>query len=217
MADALLDTEAAPTAPGASQLVVFPETKTTATGALDRLAVKETGGKVLTIPPISNASTAAQAYTTAEIYLTGSALLVPAHGLQAGTIFRWKYWASKTAGTGFPVWKIYFGSLGTTGDTNVLTITQVSAPTSVTDECCVIVEAVMRSVGSGTSAVMAAGLQMNHVLAITGFSQLGSNTQQVTSAGFNSTTANAIVGLSVNYSTAGAGNIDLVTAEMVGV
>jgi hypothetical protein len=133
--------------------------------------------------------------------------------MQAGATFRWRVVLTKTAGTGALVWIIRVGTAGTTSDTARVTFTQASAPTSVTDAAFVNVEAVLRN--AGAAGVLAAGLRLSHVLAITGFSQLGTNVQQVSSAGFDTTVAGTIVGLTFNHQTAGAGSIEVVTAELV--
>jgi hypothetical protein len=47
-------------------------------------------------------------------------------------------------------------------------------------------------------------LWMTHVLAITGFSTLGANVQQVASSSFDTTATSLIIGISFNHGTAGA-------------
>lgn len=207
MADLLLDTEVAPSTPAAGTVVLYPET-----GTLQYVS-KDSNAKYKTLGSITNFSTGAQAYTTAEVYVTGSALTVPAHLLVAGARFRWRVVVSKTAGTGSPVWKLYKGTLGTTGDTAIATLTQAAAGTSVTDTAIFDIEAVLRN--TGASGVMLFSLYMTHVLATTGFSTLGSNVQQVASSSFDTTAASLIIGISFNHGTAGAGNIEQVTAELI--
>jgi hypothetical protein len=207
IADVLLDTEAAPASPAVGTMVLFPETTTL------QYVSKDSNGRYQTLGPVANYSTTAQAYTTTEIYLAGSALTVPVHLLQAGAICRWRVVASKTAGTGAPVWKLYKGTLGTTSDTAIATLTQASAPTSVADTAVYDIEAVLRNVGA--SGVMLFSLYMTHVLQITGFSQVPANVQFVASSSFDTTAASLIIGISANFSTAGAGNIEQVTAELV--
>lgn len=207
MADILLDTEAAPASPASGTMVLFPETTTL------KYVSKDSTGRSETLPGVRNFSTAAQAYTTTEIYVTGSALTVPVHLLQAGAMCRWRVVVSKTAGTGSPVWKLYKGTLGTTGDTNISTLTQAAAGTSVTDTAIYDIEAVLRN--TGASGVMLFSLYMTHVLAITGFSTLGANVQQAAATAFDTTAASLIIGLSWNHGTAGAGNIEQITSELV--
>lgn len=200
MADLLIDTQSAPSSPSSGQMVLYPETTTL------QYVSRDSTGRYQTLGPICNFSTGAQAYTTTEVYVTGSALTVPAHGLQAGARCFWRCVVTKTAGTGTPVWKLYKGTLGTTGDTNIATLTQVSVPTSVTDTAVWEIEAVLRNVGA--AGVMLFNLTMTHVLQNTGFSLLPANVQQVASSSFDTTVANLIIGISANFGTAGAGNIE---------
>lgn len=206
MADVLLDTQVAPSTPSAGTMVVYPETTTL------QYVSKDANGRYQTFGDVANQSTGPQAYTTTEIYITGSALTVPAHLLQVGARCRWRVVATKTAGTGAPVWKLYKGTLGTTGDTAIATLTQASAPTSVTDTAIYDIEAVLRN--TGASGVMLFSLYMTHVLQITGFSQLPANVQQVASSSFDTTATGLIIGISVNFSTAGAGNIEQITSKL---
>lgn len=206
MADLLIDDQSAPSAPSAGQAAVYND-------SITKLLTQRTSVKPVTVGGFRNASTAAQAFTTAEIYLAGSALTVPSHLLVVGATFRWRVVLTKTAGTGALVWIIRVGTAGTTADAARVTFTQVSAPTSAADAAFVDVEAVVRSIGA--TGVLAAGLRLNHVLDVTGFSQLRANVQQVTSAGFDMTVANLIVGLTFNHQTAGAGSVEVVTAELV--
>lgn len=208
MADIVLDTQTFPTAPGSGAMTLYPET-----GTLQYVS-RDTTGKFQTLGPITNQSTAAQAYTTTEVYLTGSALTVPVHLLQVGAKFSWRVIVSKTAGTGFPIWRLYKGTLGSASDTVIATLTQASAPTSVADVARYDIEAVLRNVGA--SGVTLFSVAMVHALAATGFSQIATNAQFVASSSFDTTAAGLIIGIAVNYGTAGAGNIEQVTAELTG-
>src|SRR5438046_1702111 len=112
MADILLDTEAAPATPAAGQVVIFPETST------KQLTSKDANGLTLSMPGIVNASTADLTVAAVDIYVAGSNLAVPAHGLNAGTIFRWRFVMTKTAaGVASPVVTVRVGTAGTTADT----------------------------------------------------------------------------------------------------
>jgi hypothetical protein len=206
MADLLLDTQSAPSAPSAGTMVIYPETTTL------QVVSRDANGRYQTFGDVSNQSTAAQAYTTSEIYIAGSQLTVPAHGLQVGSRCSWRVVATKTAGTGAPIWRLYKGTLGTTGDTIIATLTQASAPTSVADTAVYNVEAVLRN--TGASGAMHFSLSMTHALQITGFSQIPTNAQQVAATAFDTTASGLILGISVNYQTAGAGNIEQVTAKL---
>ena len=207
MADILLDDEVTPAAPAASKVLVYND-------SVSKLLTQRTSVKPHGIVPVRNGSTAAQAYTTADVYVTGSDLAVPGHLMQIGMVFRWRLGLTKTAGTGSPVWTIRIGTAGAIGDTARLTFTQVAAGTSVTDTGYWDIEAIVRSIGA--AGVISGVLAMSHVLATTGFSTLGANVMQGQSAGFDTTVAATKVGLSFNHGTAGAGNIEYVSAELHG-
>lgn len=206
MSDLLFDQQAAPTAPAAGTGIGYFD-------SISKLWTARTSIAPVTVGGIRNASVAAQAYTTTEVYVAGSAITIPSHLLQVGARFRWRVVCTKTAGTGTPIWKLYKGTLGTTGDTAIATLTQVSVPTSVTDTGIWDIEAVLRN--AGAAGIMLFSLAMTHVLQNTGFSLLPANVQQVASSSFDTTAAGLIIGISANFGTAGAGNIEQVTSEMV--
>lgn len=206
MADLILDTETTPATPSSGTMALYPETTTL------QYVSKDTTGRMQTLGDINNQSTTPQAYTTAEIYVTGSALTVPAHLLQVGARFTWRVVASKTAGTGSIVWKLYKGTLGSLSDTAIATLTQASTPTSATDTAVFQIEAVLRN--TGASGVMLFSLYMTHVLAITGFSQLGANVQQTAASSFDTTATSLIIGISFTHGTAGSGNIEQITSKL---
>lgn len=208
MATIVLDNEGStPAAPAASKVIIYND-------PVSLTPTFRTSVRVATIGGIRNANTSAQAYTTAEVYIAGSALAIPAHLMQVGARFRWRFGLTKTAGTGAQIFAIKVGTAGTTSDTTRVTFTQVAAGTSVTDTEVVEISAVVRSVGA--SGVISGVLSMSHVLATTGFSTLGANVMSVTSAGFDTTVAASIVGVTFNHGTAGAGNIEFATAEFDG-
>ncbi len=71
-----------------------------------------------------------------------------------------------------------------------------------------------RTVGSGTSAVLASRCSLTHSLSITGLSTSVSPITTATSGGFDSTVAASIIGLSLNGGTSAAFTITLVEAEL---
>lgn len=206
MPDILLDTQAVPTAPAASKGLLYFDNVSNVVTSVTSVKSQSVGG-------VRNASVATQAYSTAEIYLTGSNLAIPSHKLQVGATFRWRVVLTKTAGTGALLWRIRIGTLGTTGDAEIILFTQASAPTSATDTAKVDIDFIIRTIGA--AATSQGGLRLNHVLAATGFSQLTTNVQQGAGTTFDSTTAALIAGITFNAQTAGAGNIELVGAELI--
>ena len=150
----------------------------------------------------------------ANTYITGSSVAIPATGLQVGTRYHMIFAATKTAaGTATPILYVRFGTNGTTADTARCTIT-FSAQTAATDTGTFEVWVTFRTIGSGTSAVMQCVGQRRHGASVTGFGNLVSQTLEVTSAGFDSTVANSIIGVSANGGTSASWTIQLVQAEL---
>jgi hypothetical protein len=168
-----------------------------------------------------NASTASVsgAYAS-DTYLAGSSIVIPtAGGWKQKTLYRCTFDMQKTAaGTATFIITVRLGTLGTTGDTAINTLT-FDAGSAAADLGQFEVDVVFRSVGSGSSAVTYAVARLNHALAGTGLSSLGSggyNHELSTSAGFDSTTQTTI-GLSVNGGASFSGTNTLVRAELIGL
>ncbi len=164
---------------------------------------------------VFNQSTANQgAGFAADTYVTGSSVAIPSTGLQVGTRYHMVFEASKTAaGVATPILNVRFGTNGTTADTARCTLT-FSAQTAATDTGTFEVWVTFRTIGSGTSAVMQCVGQRRHGASITGFGTLVSQTIKATSAGFDSTVANSIIGVSANGGTSASWTISLVQAEL---
>jgi hypothetical protein len=161
--------------------------------------------------PAPTYSTADQAITTADTYITGSQILLPTgRALVAGTQLVWQFVITKSAGTGTPVWNLRFGT-GVIGDTARITLTHLVAQTGVADTAFVTIQALVRSVGA--SGVVTAGLNLDHQLAATGFATTANITIAGTSAAFDTTTVTGI-GVSVTPGTASAWTVTLATAEI---
>ncbi len=150
----------------------------------------------------------------ADTYLVGSSIAIPASSLKVGTRYHLIFNVSKTAaGVATPILNVRFGTLGTTGDASKCALTW-TAQTAATDTGTFEVWATFRTVGSGTTAVLQCVGQRRHGASITGFGTLVSETKAATSAGFDSTVANSIIGASVNGGTSAAWTITLVQAEL---
>lgn len=153
----------------------------------------------------------------ADTYLVGSSVPIPAGQLQAKAKYRCRFTVTKTAaGVAAPVVIVRFGTLGTTGDAARCTLT-FAAQTAVVDEGVFEIEVIFRTVGSGTTAVLQAVGVLSHRLSITGLSVDVTGVKFSTSAGFDSTVANSIIGLSVNGGTSAAWTVAVVSAELVGL
>ena len=210
MPDIVLDTQGNPAVPASNTVDLF------ASSATKRYTSRDDSGKILTLPPIHVASVADQTANAADTYLTGSNITIPPSLLQVGTLFRWFFTFSKTgAGVATPIWNVRFGTNGTTADTGRLTFTGV-AQTANADAGMAEITAIVRSIGA--AGVMAGGYRLDHNLATTGLSnQSQPNIIQVTSAGFDMTVANSIIGISVNPGASGVWTFQLVTLEVLGL
>lgn len=210
MADILLDEQGTPASPGLSQGVIFADSSSS------RLSYRDDSARVHTFSgAIRNWNTADVTANAVDTYLSGSALALPQHLLQVGTTFKWRMFVTKTgAGIAAPIWRVRVGTLGTTGDAAVLTFTG-AAQTGVIDTAFIEITAILRN--TGAAGILAGGLVLNHNLAATGFANIGSPTLQVTSAGFNTTTANLIVGVSVDPGSLGVWTHQVVKGEMLNI
>lgn len=163
---------------------------------------------------VFNASVAQQTGFAADTYLTGSAITIPASRLIAKTMYRCRFSVSKTgAGVATPIISPRIGTAGTTADTARGAIT-FAAQTAVADEGLVEVFVTFRTVGSGTTAVTRVVGTLSHRLSITGLSTDVTGMKTAASAGFDSTVAGLIIGLSVNGGTSAAWTVELVQAEL---
>ncbi len=150
----------------------------------------------------------------ADTYLSG--LAIPAGLLlQIGTTVKWRIFMTKTAaGIAAPIWTIRVGTLGTIADAARLSFVG-PAQTAVIDTGFVEVTAILRNIGA--AGVLSGGLVLNHNLAATGFANIGSPVLQAVSAGFDTTLANLIIGLSVNPGAAGVWTHQVIKAEMLNI
>jgi len=161
-----------------------------------------------------NNSTSAQgAGFSSDTYLTGSNILLPSSRPKVGTIFRCEFTVTKTgAGTATPIISLRYGTNATTADTALCTFT-FGAGSAAADTGLFYVEGVFRSVGSGTAAVLVGAAEVTNTLASTGLTTALKMVQS-TSSGFDSTTANTYLGLSVNGGTSASWTVQLVAARL---
>jgi hypothetical protein len=163
-----------------------------------------------------NSAAVTQQVTVAatDVYLAGSACLIPVGRLQAKTMYRCKFNLVKSAaGVGLPVINVRIGTGGVLGDTSRGTLT-FPVGTAVADEGCFEITSIFRTVGSGTSAVLHSLAELTHRLSITGLNTGVSPSQIATSGGFDSTVSGLIIGLSVNSGTGATWTINHVQAEL---
>lgn len=150
----------------------------------------------------------------ADTYLAGSYLLFPSGGPTVGMLYEMTFDVVKTAaGTATPIITVRVGTGGSTADTARLTFT-FGAGTAAIDKGEFKVHALFRTVGSGTAAVLQGRSRLVSDLTTTGLSN-AVKALQVTSAGFDSTTANSGIGVSYNGGASAAHTVQLVECSLI--
>jgi 3D (Asp-Asp-Asp) domain-containing protein len=158
----------------------------------------------ITVPliGISTASVADQTANAADTYITPNFAFVGR--IQAGSFFRWRFHATKTAaGVAAPIFTVRVGTAGTTADTARLTLTS-NAQTAAADSAIWELETVVR-VASASGVLSGAVKAPSRT---TGFSNgLAVTTLQATSGTFDLTVANSKIGVSINPGASGVWTI----------
>jgi hypothetical protein len=165
---------------------------------------------------ITNSSTSDNTGFAADQYLTGSSCPVAAGDFKAKGQYICRFDMAKTAnGTAAPVVTVRVGTTASLSDVTATIPFTFGAGTGVADTGEFEVVVNWRSVGSGTSAVIAGFCHARHNLPTTGlFSNAASWTiVGTTSAGFNSSTATTI-GVSFNGGASFAGTNKVVQAVL---
>lgn len=180
-----------------------------------RLTLVDDAGKAETIGGITNHSTANQTPFATNTYLAGSSIAIPPALVRIGTTYRLRFDMAKTAaGTAALAVNVRFGTAGTTADTARLTFT-FGAGTAAVDMGWFELLAHFRAVGA--SAVLVGILRCEHHLAATGLVSTGAaggGILTVTSAAFDATVANSIIGVSVNGGSSFSGTNTVVQAML---
>lgn len=153
----------------------------------------------------------------ADTYMTGTSVNIGTVGSwKAGMIYVATFDMAKTgAGTATPIAIVRMGTLGSVSDAAILTFTH-TAGTGVIDTGVFTITVEFRSVGSGTSAVIAGVCECKHNLASTGLTSGGTagyEAKPVASSGFDSTTSN-IIGVSFNGGASFVGTNVMSAAEL---
>ncbi len=185
---------------------------------LAQVSVFSAGGILL--GPLSsgslfNASTSTvSAGYASDTYLAGSSILIPAQRPRVGTRYRCYFDMTKTAaGTATPIVTLRYGTAGSVSDTALATFT-FGAGTAAADTGIFYLDCIYRSVGSGTSAVIAGNVSLTSNLSTTGLSN-AVKARVATSSSHDSTTANTYLGVSFNGGTSFSGTCTFVAAELL--
>jgi hypothetical protein len=182
-------------------------------------AASATAGAKYGFPTLSNRSlSTVSAGYAADTYLAGSSVALGAGGPTVGTRYKLVFDMVKTAAgvAAFTV-NVRLGTAGSTADTSILSFA-FTAGTAAADTGRFELDLVFRTVGSGTTAVVAGTIQCQHLLAATGLTAQGAQGWAVittVSAGFNSTGATNILGVSVNGGASFSGTCTIVAAECI--
>jgi len=147
---------------------------------------------------------------SSDTYVANSAVPVLGIGaLRVGRCYHWRLIISKTgAGTATPILQIRVGTAGTTADTSRVTFTW-GAGTAAIDRGEIELEALVTAIGA--SAVLRCKANWTTNLATTGLTN-AVKALQVTSAAFDITPANTLIGLSYNGGTSAVHTIEYVGA-----
>lgn len=169
--------------------------------------------------PVSGASVSAQVGFATDTYIAGSGLTITPSRLQAASFYRFKTDVAKTgAGTASAVFVLRMGTAGSTADGAICTFTFPTAGTAAADNGFIEILANFRSVGAGTSAVVAGSLVLMRTNTTTGFVSTGGlqfmSPIRVTSSGFNSSTVTK-VGVSLNAGTSASWTLTTVQSDML--
>jgi len=163
----------------------------------------------------ASVTSVATAYAT-DTYLAGSSIVIPAGIWTAKSVYRCVFDMVKTAaGTQAFTINVRLGTLGTTGDTSIVS-TAFGNGTAAVDTGQFEVTVIFRTVGSGSSAVVQAISTCTHSLAVTGLTNTGAagfGLIKATSSGFDSTTQTTI-GISINGGTSFSGTNTQVQATL---
>ena len=148
----------------------------------------------------------------ADTYLAGSVIAIPSGRLKPGTRYALVFDVAKTAaGVAAPILTLRFGATGSIADAALGAMT-FPVQTAVADDGRFTLEVTFRSVGVG--AVVQTVAALTHGLAATGLANVPGAVRRVTSAAFDATAANAVIGVSLNAGAAAAWSVSLVQARL---
>ena len=148
----------------------------------------------------------------ADTYLAGSVIAIPSGRLKPGTRYALVFDVAKTAaGVAAPILTLRFGATGSIADAALGAMT-FPVQTAVADDGRFTLEVTYRSVGVG--AVVQTVAALTHGLAATGLANVPGAVRRVTSAAFDATAANAVIGVSLNAGAAAAWSVSLVQARL---
>jgi hypothetical protein len=206
MGDLLIDNQGVPLTPAAGKSILYIDS----TGKR-HVTLDDTGAARGLLA--KNAAIASQGPGFAvDTWVTGSDLIVPSSGLQAGLLFRWVITASKTAaGLASPVIAIRLGAARSVADLAIQAFV-TAAQTAVADNGTLFITSLLRNVGA--AAIMAGCAAWAKTQ--TGLVGFGGSIDNVGGAFDSTGRAGQFVSLSINGGAAAAWTLTSVSAEMIG-
>lgn len=211
MADILLDVQSPPVTPAAGQALLYADTRVKKYKSKDDTGAESTLGGLGTV----SVATVAAAYA-ADTYLAGSAINIPTSLVRVGTTYKLLFDMVKTgAGVATPIITVRMGTLGTVVDAARVTFT-FAVGTAVIDTGIFELWCHFRTVGAATGVLIGA-CRCTHHLAATGLTTTGASGTGIilaTSAAFDTTVANSILGVSFNGGLAFSGTNTVVQSQM---
>lgn len=142
--------------------------------------------------------------------VTGSQIVIPPQGFQAGTKIRWVIDMNKTA-TGVAARSLFLrvGAAGTTGDAAIATVT-LPLGTAVADQGKLTVEWTVQTIGAAATSRLSTHFM--HQLTATGFMTVAMNYQHITPATF-STVTSGLLYAALSFTTGAAEVLNIIQAS----
>jgi hypothetical protein len=200
MADILIDNQASPGTPASGKSYLWVDSTT-------KRFVQTSDGGVHQGVLSKNYSTSQQTGFAADTYLTGSSILIPSVGMQAGQLYVWEVGIEKSAaGTGLITTTVRVGSNQSVADTSRAALAQTVAQAATASANIMRVSVLVRSVSASGILIASMGF--------TG-TQMGDGDRIVAAAFDNSALAGQYIGLSLNGNTSASYTIDSVFGYLV--
>ena len=206
----------APSTPSAGKVALWQNT----VNPSQTIATNDDGNSYIVGGVTTGSTAAVSAGYATDTYLAGSGFTIGTAGAwKAGTVYLCLFDMVKTAaGTAAFTVNVRLGTAGTTADPSVLQLA-FAVGTAAIDTGHFELLVNFRSVGAGTSAVVAGMIKCNHHLAATGLITTGASGTGIilgTGAGFNSTTQTKI-GISVNGGASFSGTNTIVQSNLMNI
>ena len=201
MADFLVDNQSAPATPSSGKSVLWIDSTT------KKFLQTDDGGIHRAGTMSKNAAASQQTGFAADTYLTGSNILIPSCGMQAGQLYQWLVGIEKTAaGTALLACTVRLGAAGAIGDTSRCALVQTVAQAATASANIMLVTCYVRTVSASGVLVASMGF--------TG-TQMGDGDRIVSATFDNTAVAGQFLGLSLNGGASASYTIDSVVGWLI--